>query len=636
MPPVPAGEAVVKISGDPSKLEKALQAVSGKLKSWAGSTAKIGAAVSAAGAAMTAPLLLASKHFAAYGDKLDKMSARTGITAQSLSEIGYAANISGASLEQMEKATAGMSRQLFAANNGSKSVIEALDTMGVSLKDLNAMSEEDKFTTLVDGLANIKDGTTRAGVAMKLFGLNGRYLMNMSGNMGKLRAESRSLGVAMSTSSSKLAADLTDSITRVDYLKNTIIDKIGEAVAPYMVQAEHYVSKFFKTIIETIDKNQSLIAAIGAVGLALGVVGTVIVSMSGIMLGLSVAAGIAASAFAMLTTPAMLIAAALGAGIIIIGKYIGSWSTLKTAIQTSIGGMIASVKSYVSAISEYFAAGDLATAARTAWAGVKLAWQEAKVYLSQLATTLWFSVKEAFYNSSIAEPVIKAYNTIEIGFINLIAKLKELWSGLTNYLSTSALGANLQNKMMVGWGKVYNMLGLIDDKAYEAIKAEAAKPDAVEKILAENNAKASAEKNAIEQERQAAIKAAEAAGQSRLAYANDPVQRAKDLADQLAALAANPDLANARKELEDLKAKANELKIAREKALSDNVATTTQAKSKAVADAVAIKTRSSNITTMMGMFAYSGETGAKKHDKKVEDLLGKIVDNTGNLDGAVF
>lgn len=64
----------------------------------------IGASLMAAGAGIVAPLLGAISHFNSAGDALGKMAARTGESASSLAELQFAAEQSGASIEEIEKA----------------------------------------------------------------------------------------------------------------------------------------------------------------------------------------------------------------------------------------------------------------------------------------------------------------------------------------------------------------------------------------------------------------------------------------------------------------------------------------------------------------------------------------------------
>src|SRR5262245_38536351 len=64
----------------------------------------IGAGMAGLGAAIVAPLAAAVTHFASVGSELNDMSARTGQSVGSLAELKFAAEQTGASLEDVEKA----------------------------------------------------------------------------------------------------------------------------------------------------------------------------------------------------------------------------------------------------------------------------------------------------------------------------------------------------------------------------------------------------------------------------------------------------------------------------------------------------------------------------------------------------
>src|SRR5690349_23376926 len=98
-----AGRASVELLLKNSAFLKGLRASSDKLKSFGKATAAIGAGVTAAGTAIVGPLLAAANHFAEVGSNLNDMSARTGVSAQALSELGHAADMTGGTMEGVEK-----------------------------------------------------------------------------------------------------------------------------------------------------------------------------------------------------------------------------------------------------------------------------------------------------------------------------------------------------------------------------------------------------------------------------------------------------------------------------------------------------------------------------------------------------
>src|SRR5262245_13239823 len=127
-----AGRAFVEAFLDASQLERQLKTVGKNI-------AKIGASLAGVGTAIAAPLVAATKHFLEAGDALSKMSDRTGLTVEALSQLNYAAGQSGTSSEALETGLKKMSNLLFDASNGSKAANETLSRLGLSVDKLRAL-----------------------------------------------------------------------------------------------------------------------------------------------------------------------------------------------------------------------------------------------------------------------------------------------------------------------------------------------------------------------------------------------------------------------------------------------------------------------------------------------------------------
>ena len=98
---VAARRGMLLVSGATLAVGAAMVGAAKKMAAVASKGLLIGAVL---GAAMGAVLFRAAKKFAALGDALHKMSARTGVSAKSLSELRFAAQQSGTDLGTVEKA----------------------------------------------------------------------------------------------------------------------------------------------------------------------------------------------------------------------------------------------------------------------------------------------------------------------------------------------------------------------------------------------------------------------------------------------------------------------------------------------------------------------------------------------------
>lgn len=194
-----------------------------------------GAAVVAAGVAAGA---VAVRNFITYGDTLDKMSKRTGVSVEALSELKHAAELSGASIETLEKGFAGLSRSLFNAGRGSAEAVDALAALGLTIDDLQGLNPEEQMSLVADGIASIADESTRGAVAQKLFGRAGRQLLPMlrdgKAGMDALRQSARDAGLTMSTEAAGDAATLLDELTTLKSELFQISVGFGAFVAPLL------------------------------------------------------------------------------------------------------------------------------------------------------------------------------------------------------------------------------------------------------------------------------------------------------------------------------------------------------------------------------------------------------------------
>ena len=175
---IKAGKAEVEI-GIRSRIASGSKQVSADLKKLGGGIARTGRNILGLATAAAAPLAGMTLAFASAGDKLDKMSKRTGVSVKALSELAFAAEQSGSSIDSVEKGIRGMQRSLLNAEMGSKAASDALASIGLSANELSGMRPEDQFTAIADAIAKVQDPSKRAALAMQLFGRAGSELLPM-------------------------------------------------------------------------------------------------------------------------------------------------------------------------------------------------------------------------------------------------------------------------------------------------------------------------------------------------------------------------------------------------------------------------------------------------------------------------
>lgn len=209
-------DLVAKITLDSSEYEQGLDDAKGKASGWAGAfgkVAKVGGiavgAVTTTVAGMSAALVKGTSDVASYGDNIDKMSQKMGLSAEAYQEWDAIMQHSGTSIDSMQR---GMTTLSSAVENGS----DAFATLGISLEDAAAMSQEELFATTITALQNMESGTERTVLAQQLLGGSAKELgalLNTSAeDTEAMRQRVHELGGVMSNDAVKAAAAYQDSL----------------------------------------------------------------------------------------------------------------------------------------------------------------------------------------------------------------------------------------------------------------------------------------------------------------------------------------------------------------------------------------------------------------------------------------
>lgn len=260
---------VVNIQGNTAGLNQSIdraQTRMGKFQQGAGKA--LGAVRKAAlglgavgGAAIVGFGVNAVKSFIETGEQLDKMAKRTGISVESLSELKFAAEQSGASLETIEKAAKRMGATIFDANQDMKSANDALEALGLHVSDFEGLNPEQQFMELAGALGQVQDASEKAALAQKIFGRAGTELLPLFAEgfqgMDALRSKARELGNTFTTEGAASAAKFNDTINE---LKHGLLGAFREVatnvipvmtnVAAWFVEQKPAIQAFIKDVQE--------------------------------------------------------------------------------------------------------------------------------------------------------------------------------------------------------------------------------------------------------------------------------------------------------------------------------------------------------------------------------------------------
>lgn len=212
----PILELFAKFLVDSSEIDNSINDAKGKFNNFASflggvgkATAATFAAVTTAVTAVTGAVAKETMGLAQYGDNIDKMSQKIGISAQAYQEWDAVLQHSGASIDSLQPA---MKTLASAAQTGS----DAFTKLGLSQEQVASMSNEDLFSAVVTGLQNMEEGTERTYIASQLLGRGatelGALFNTSAEDTQAMKDRVHELGSVMSNESVKAAAKFQDSL----------------------------------------------------------------------------------------------------------------------------------------------------------------------------------------------------------------------------------------------------------------------------------------------------------------------------------------------------------------------------------------------------------------------------------------
>ena len=531
-----AGAAYVEAFLDDNRLRRGLSATSKRLKAWGATVGVIGAGLTAFGSTVLAPALAAVSQFASEGSKLSDMAVRTGMSAETLSELGWAADQSGTSLDALGSAVFRMRRRIANASTEGGPAVRALKEIGLAADELTQLPVEEQFMAVVAALGQAPNESRRAQMAFEILGDGAKGLMPLlaQGTEGieALRNEARALGLTLSTRDAAAASEYGNALARLTRMTKQTTLVIGAAVAPTLTDLMGRVVSITAATVHWINEHRELFlwavkiaAGISAIGFGLiflgGVLATAGVALGGMVTLLNVASiivGALAAGLAFLVSPIGLVITGLAAlagwfftateaGSAAIDWLIGKFTELRDWTLSVFGG-----------IADALAAGNIQLAAEILWLALQVIWQKG----IGLLKTQWAEWKIFFLSLwqdavfGLASILANGWAAIQTGWVEGTDFLLDLWDSTINSMLQLWTGA--QNTLGSLFIDALGGIGILSDEEAELAK----------QLLAEDTGgranrsqaatdQAIAEREQARKERLAAIEAERAGTQESLA-----------------------------------------------------------------------------------------------------------------------
>jgi len=270
---------MLKLGVDKGNFDKDMNSIGDSIKKH---QKAIGIGMMAVGTAIVGAATASVVSFAQIGDEIAKMAKRTGFSTEALSELRHAAELSGASLAGLEKASRTLSGAILDAGYGLETYVRSLGKLGLSYEQLKDLSPEDQLMKVLEALAEVENESEQAALATDLFGRAGTQLLPMLSDgaegLASMRQEAHDLGIVFDAEAAKSAEDLTDAMTRVKASLQGATFAIADSLIPVIQPLIDQVTKAITKFGEWAKEHEGLTKIIvGAGGLLIGLGGLLLI-----------------------------------------------------------------------------------------------------------------------------------------------------------------------------------------------------------------------------------------------------------------------------------------------------------------------------------------------------------------------
>lgn len=262
-------ENTEKAQGKLGKLREKLRNVSASMKTAGAKIGKFAKGVSVAFTATAAvigavsgALIRGAKQVSDFGDRIDKMSQKIGMSRKNFQEWDYIMSQNGGDVETLKMGFKTLTTQIEGVQKGSKDSINAFKALGVNVKDNTGKfrDQNDIFNDTVRALQKIKNPTQKAIYANRLFGRSAtelRPLLNQEAEaIDNLRQKANSMGLIISDEDVDNARDFQDTM-------DTFSRFFQAKFATIMMKLMPELSKTLEDLIKFANENQDVFNTIG-------------------------------------------------------------------------------------------------------------------------------------------------------------------------------------------------------------------------------------------------------------------------------------------------------------------------------------------------------------------------------------
>lgn len=190
------------------------------------------------------------------GEKWHELSQQTGIAAEQLSTMSYAAAQSGTDITALANGLKFLSRNAYDAMSGTGDAAKAFDKLGVSVRDSggNLKSSQALLIEVATAFKGVKNETEQTALALQIFGRSGTQLIPLlkegGVNIQLMEQRAREMGLTWSNVDAAAADRLSDALLDLGLQFNALKDNAIRPIIPEMADFVSGLSAAWKVARE--------------------------------------------------------------------------------------------------------------------------------------------------------------------------------------------------------------------------------------------------------------------------------------------------------------------------------------------------------------------------------------------------
>lgn len=239
---VDTNDAERKVGGVDKAMDKA-EGRAGKLGKALKQGAKAFAVVATAAAAAGVAVFNFVDNTTKTGDEIGKTAKKIGVGVEELQRLRFAADRSGASAETLNKAVRQQSMLMDqAARNGAAEFRAGLESVGLTLEQIEGLNTEQRIGLIGDKLKDVADPAKRTAAAMALFGAKAGsdlvpLLLEGSKGISALGDQAEKLGLVMGEDGVSKSEAFQDAMTNARAVVQGLFQTIAVELIPVIQDA---------------------------------------------------------------------------------------------------------------------------------------------------------------------------------------------------------------------------------------------------------------------------------------------------------------------------------------------------------------------------------------------------------------